>query len=120
VLGRLSHGARKAARVPTTIAAALLQEGEVAEIVVAGKVMGQDAIAVLVGSSVLVVNDAELKPFVHRVEVGGDLTVQGWEEGRTASLIFTRDGVAVRIDAISDPELAKEMAGRVRARVGGV
>jgi hypothetical protein len=117
-VGRLSGGARKMARIPATVAAALLNEGEMVELMVVGKVFGRDAVSVLTDQRLLVVNDNELQPFVQEFEVTDQLTVQGWEEGRTASLIFTKGEDSGRMDAIADTMLAKEMAGRIRARVG--
>lgn len=117
-VGRLSNAARKAARVPATVAAALLAEGEMVELMVVGKVFGRDAVSVLTDKRLLVVNDNELQPFVQEFEVSDELTVQGWEEGRTASLIFTKGEQSGRVDAIVDTALAREMAGRIRARTG--
>jgi hypothetical protein len=116
--GRLSNPARKGARIPATVAAALLQEGEVVELMVVGRVFGLDAVAVLTNERLLVVNDNALKPFVQEIPVDPDLQVQGWEEGKTASLVFTHGEEAGRIDSIGDTGLARELAGRIRARTG--
>jgi len=104
--------------VPATVAAALLQEGELVEIMVVGRVLGLDAVAVLTNQRLVVVNDNQLKPLVLTFEVDPQLQVQGWEEGKTASLIFTRGEISARVDSIGDPGLAREMAARTRARNG--
>ena len=100
------------------MAAALLAEGEMVELMVVGKVFGREGVSVLTDKRLLVVNENELQPFVQEFEVAEPLSVQGWEEGRTASLIFTEGETLTRMDAIVDTALAKEMAGRIRARTG--
>jgi hypothetical protein len=116
--GRLSNPARKAARIPATVAAALLHDGETVELMVVGRVLGLDAVAVLTDQRLLLVNDNALKPSVQGFEVDPELQVQGWEEGRTASLLLNRGQDGGRIDSIGDTGLAREMAGRIRARTG--
>jgi hypothetical protein len=116
--GRLSNPARKAARIPATVAAAILHDTEVVELMVVGRVLGLDAVAVLTDERLLLINDNALKPSVQAFEVDGELQVQGWEEGKTASLVLTRGQDTGRIDSVGDTGLAREMAMRIRARTG--
>ncbi|MEZ5204118.1 MAG: hypothetical protein R2701_06985 [Acidimicrobiales bacterium] len=56
-MGRLSNSARKSTRVATLIAAALLDEGEVVETLVAGRLGGNGAVLVLTDRQLLLVDD---------------------------------------------------------------
>ena len=46
--------------------------------------------------------------------------VQGWQDDRTASLIFVTEGQSVTFSFIIDRPLAQEMAQLVRNRVASV
>jgi hypothetical protein len=109
---------RRSARTAAAIAASVLDDGEVVECLVQGAYQGSNAVAVLTGRRLLVVNDKEWKPAVVTLHLSAGDTVQGFGDERTASLTFTSGGTAVSVESISDTALAKEMAQRARAQIG--
>lgn len=116
---RLSPRVRSTSRAALAVAGALLVDGERVEIVVAGRLNGAAAVAVLTDQQLLVASDREWKPEIQLFEVNGSLTVQGWESGRNAALVFTAADRQVVVADIADTPLAHELAGRLRARAGG-
>ena len=100
-----------------TVASAVLDEGEVAELVVQGSFAGAPGVAVLTGRRVLLTNEAELAAVVESIPLEAGLTVQGWQDDKVASLIFSAGGRELTIESITDRQLAQDMAGRVRAKV---
>ncbi|MEZ5183802.1 MAG: hypothetical protein R2702_18290 [Acidimicrobiales bacterium] len=117
-VGRLGSSARKGSKVAIAIASALLDDGEMVEAAVAGKVEGNGAVLVLTDRRALLVDDREWRPYVERLTVDGGLTVQGWQDDRSASLTFQFAGRQVVLDQIVDRPLAVEMAQRIRHRTG--
>ena len=116
-VGRLGSAAKRHGKTAFVVASALLQDGEVVEALVQGRFEGQPGAAVLTQHRVLLVNEAEWKVGSASVDIEPDLTVQGWQDDKVASLIFQSGGREITIDAIGDRALAQEMAGRVRAKV---
>ena len=82
-----------------------------------GRFQGQPGVAVLIARRVLLVNEAQWKVGVERIDIDAALTVQGWQDDKVASLIFQAGDRSVTIEGIGDRALAQEMAGRVRAKV---
>ena len=70
-------------------------------------------------AALLLVNDREWKPDVAEFTDDGGLTVQGWQDDRSASLMIQRESQAAQIERIGDRPLAMEMAQRLRARAAG-
>lgn len=117
-VARLGSSARRASKSAVLLAATHLAEGERVESLVQGRVMGVPGVAVLTPHRILVVNEAEWKPLVHVIPLAPDVTVQGWEDERTASLLLQTSAGATTIDMIRDRLLAHEFAHRLRALVG--
>lgn len=104
--------------MPVAVAGALLDEGEVVDSVVAGKVEGNAAVLVLTDRKLLLVDERQWRPLVERIAVDGGLQVQGWQDDRSASLTLVFAGRQLVIDQIADRPLAVEMAQRIRYRTG--
>jgi hypothetical protein len=119
-IDRLGFQSKRAGKVVFGIASALLREGEVVEAMVRGQYLGRTAVCLLTNQRVLLVNDNEWKPDTAELALEAGLTVQGWQDDRSAALVFTHPaGWQVVIDKMSERELAQELAQRVRAKVGG-
>ena len=117
-VGQLGMFSKRSGRVAFGILGALLQDGETVDVVVQGRFGGEDGAAVATDRRVLFVNDREWKPDVTVVPYLSGLVVKGWQDDRTAALIFEFEGNSISIDQISERELAQRMASIVRARVG--
>jgi hypothetical protein len=117
-IGRLGSGARKTSKVAVAIAGALLDDGEVVEAAVAGRVEGNGAVLVLTDRRLLLVDDRQWRPLVERLVVDAGLQVQGWQDDRTASLTLLTEGRQLVIDQIPDRPIAVELAQRIRYRTG--
>lgn len=65
----------------------------------------------------MLVNDREWQPKVVPLELSSDLTVQGLQDGKNASLQLQSPGqVRISVERIADVALAQDMAGAIRAR----
>jgi len=117
-VARLGNSARKTAKVAVAVAGALLDDGELVEAVVAGKVEGNGAVLVLTDRRLLLADDRQWKPLTERFAVDASLQVQGWQDDRTASLTLVIGGRQLVLDQIVDRPLAVEMAQRIRYRTG--
>jgi len=100
------------------VAGAVLDDGEVVEAVVAGKLEGNGAVLVLTNQALHLVDDRNWKPVTERFDVDSGLQVQGWQDDRTASLTLVASGRQRVLDQIPDRPLAVEMAQRIRYRTG--
>jgi len=118
LVARLSSGARKQGRAALMVAASLLKEGERVQGLVQGTLAGRPAAGVLTDQRLVFVIDREWKPDVTEVDLSGDLTVQGWQDGRTASLIVQAGGRSYTVERIADVALAHELAAALRHRAG--
>lgn len=118
LVARLSGGARKQGRAALMVAASLLKEGERVQGLVQGTLAGRPAAGVLTDQRLVFVIDREWKPDVTEVDFSGDLTVQGWQDGRTASLIVQAGGRSYTVERIADVALAHELAAALRHRAG--
>jgi hypothetical protein len=115
-VGQLGLFARRSVKSAALVVASMLDEGEQVEVLVAGRFRGDDGIAVVTARRVVVVNDREWKPEVEIIDIGPALSVQGWQDDRTASLLFEDGARSVAIEQIAERELAQRMAGVVRSR----
>lgn len=100
------------------VAGALLKEGERVQGLVQGTLGGRPAVGVLSDQRLLFVIDREWKPDVKELDVTHDLTVQGWQDGRTASLIVQAGGRSYTVERVADVALAHEFAAALRHRAG--
>jgi hypothetical protein len=116
--GRLGNGSRKTGRVVFAVAGAVLDDGEVVECTVQGRVGGEPAIAVLTGKRLLLVVERPWKPVVESIPVDANLTVQGERTDRTARLTFVASGRPMPVEGIPDQDIAVELAQRIRSRTG--
>jgi hypothetical protein len=94
----------------------LLRDGEVVECVVQGQIYGANAVAVLTNARLLIVNDREFKPDIIDIALDPSVTVQGWQDDRTASLLIQQGASSAQLERIADRALAMELAQRIRAR----
>ncbi|MEY2454997.1 MAG: hypothetical protein QOH64_3472 [Acidimicrobiaceae bacterium] len=114
--GRLGSGGRKAGKASTAAVGVLLRDGEVVECVVQGQIYGANAVAVLTNARLLIVNDREFKPDIIDIALDPSVTVQGWQDDRTASLLIQQGASSAQLERIADRPLAMELAQRIRAR----
>jgi len=117
---RLSAAALRTGRVSLGILSTVLEPGEVVESLVGGRYQNQAGVAALTNQRLVLVNEHEWVPEVRTVAMTADLVVQGWQDDRTASLIFISEGQSVSFSLIIDRPLAQEMAQLVRARVAAL
>ena len=87
------------------------------DVIIQGRFGGEDGVAVATDRRVLFVNDREWKPDIASLSYVPTLVVKGWQDDRTAALIFECAGSSTTIDQISERDLAQRMAAIVRARV---
>jgi hypothetical protein len=120
VMQRLSAAALRTARVSLGILSMVLEPDEQVESLVGGRYQNQTGVAVLTDRRIVLVNEHEWVPDIRVVPLTADLIVQGWQDDRTASLIFVTEGQSVTFSFIIDRPLAQEMAQLVRARVVAV
>jgi hypothetical protein len=116
-VSQLGMFSKRAGRICFGIVGALLEDGEVVEVLVQGRMGGEDAVAVATDRRVLFVNDREWKPEVQSLPYRRGMVVKGWQDDRTASLVFELEGRITSIEQIGDRELAQRVATVVRARV---
>lgn len=119
-IGRLSSGSLRAGRVALGILSALLEHGEVVDAIVQGNYQHQVAVAALTDRRVLLVNEHEWDPTVRSMPLEAELVVQGWQDDRSASLIFIHDNTSITFSLITDRPLAQDFAHRIRAKVSNV
>ena len=116
-VSRLSANAQRVGRVAAAILSALLHEDEQVRALVQGMYQNHAAVGVFTNERILLVNDHEWRPDVREVPITPDLIVQGWQDDRTASLVFVTEGQSVTFSTVVDRPLAQEMAHLIRARV---
>lgn len=114
---RLDKGPLKKARAAFAVAAAILEEGEQVEAVVAGQLEGNPAVLMLTDRNVVIVDDRPWRPTVARLDIS-TLQVQGMQDNRSASLTVATQDRQFVVDQIAAKELAVEMAQRIRYRAG--
>jgi hypothetical protein len=117
---RLSAAALRTGRVAIGMLSMLLEEGETIEALVGGRYQNQAGVAALTSTRLILVNEHEWVPDIRIVTLTSDLVVQGWQDDRTASLIFVTEGMSVTFSFIIDRPLAQEMAQLVRNRVAAL
>ena len=117
-LGRIGLMSRRGSKASVAVVAAILNEGEMVERLVIGRVYAHPGIAVMTNQRLLLANEREYKPDLVEIAVAPPLTVSGMQDDRVASLVFTVGEFSVVIDSIRDKELAQQMASVVRQRVG--
>jgi hypothetical protein len=117
---RLGPGARRSGKGPFLLMAAVLGDEDVTEILVAGRFHGLSGAAALVGSKIVLVNDREWKPEVVVLQITPAMQVQGWQDDRTATLLFADGERQEVVERIADRPIAIEFAQRVRDRVATI
>ncbi|MEI7592274.1 MAG: zinc ribbon domain-containing protein [Actinomycetes bacterium] len=117
---RLSAASQRSCRAALLVLSTLLDPVEVVEGLVAGHYQGRDGLVALTNVRLIFVNDHEWAPDIRLVPLGAGLAVEGWQDDRTASLIFGIDGQRVSVSTIADRLIAQEMAHQVRARVAAL
>jgi hypothetical protein len=118
-VGRLSNGSRKTGKGAFLVLAGTLTDDESVEVIVQCRFQGADGAMALTNKRLLIVNAREWNPDITPVDLEPGLTVQGWQDERTAALVFERDGAELVVDKIGDRELVQDLVSRVRARVDG-
>ena len=116
-VAQLGMFSKRAGRICFGIVGALLDGDEVVDVLVQGRFGGEDGVAVATDRRVLLVNDREWKPDVQSLPYVPGLVVKGWQDERTASLVFEFEGRTTTIEQIGDRELAQRVATVVRTRV---
>ena len=117
--GRLGNSQRKAAKTAVGILSVMLEEGELVECVVAGKVNEADGLVCLTTKRLIVLNDRQWVPDRISLEVDQLMTVRGEAAGTTATITIVREMHQAVIQKVSDVQLAQELAQRIRTRAAG-
>jgi len=115
---QLGGGSRRAGRVAFMVMSNVLKPGERVEALAQGRYLGADAALAVTSDRVLLVNSREWDPDFESIQLAPGLTVQGWQDQRTACLVLTHAGGSAVFDRISDLAAAKAVADLVRSRVG--
>ena len=115
---RLGGGSRKAGRVAFTVAAAALEHGESVETAVQGALEGVTAAVVLTDRRLMLTDERPWAPTVRSYAIDDSLTVQGWQDGKSATLTFVVGGSHAVVDRIGDIDAAIGLAQRLRTRTG--
>ncbi|HET8617619.1 MAG TPA: hypothetical protein VFM27_01585 [Acidimicrobiales bacterium] len=97
----------------------VLDEGDVVTMLVQGGVRGYAGVAALLPGKVVLVNERQWKPDVVVLPLDASLTVQGWQDERSAALTFIVDDRHDVVERILDRGLAIEIARRIRDMAGG-
>ena len=113
-------GSFRTGRVALGILTARLEAGEQVDAIVQGVYQNQIAVAALTSRRILIVNEHEWVPDVRSIALHRDLLVQGWQDDRTASLIFIHEGHSITLSAIADRPLAQDLAHRLRAKIASL
>jgi hypothetical protein len=116
-LSRISPAAQYAGRPAATVLAAVLEDGDVVDLLIQGQLRGLPGVAALVGPKLVMVNAREWEPEVVSLPITATLQVQGMQQTNLATLVFTDGETQEMVDQIGDAQLAVAMAERVRARV---
>jgi len=114
----MGGGSRRAGRVAFMVLSGALNPGERIDALAQCRYLGADAALAVTPDRVLIVNAREWDPDIESISFSPGLTVQGWQDQRSACLVFTHDGNASVVDRISNMAAAKAVADLVRSRVG--
>lgn len=117
-IDRLSASTRKASAGAFAVASVSLDEGEIVQLAVGCRFLGADGVIVVTDRRMLIANDRAWEPDVVPVALEPGLTVQGWQDDRSAALVFARAGHELIVDRITDRAVAQELAAEVRRRSG--
>ncbi len=115
-VSRLSGGARKAGNAAFFVIAMALEPEERVETVVQCRYRGADGAMALTDRRLLIANARQWQPDLTPVGLEAGLTVRGWQDERSAALVFGRDGHELVVDKIGDRALAQQIAAAVRTR----
>ena len=116
---RLGNSPRKQAKTALAVVGALLEDGEMVETAVIGRLESNPAVLVLTDRGLLLADDRQWKPVAERFTLDGSFQVQGWQDEKTASLTLLTGARQFAVERIADRPLAVDMAQRIRARCGG-
>lgn len=117
-VARLSSGSIREGRAALAILGVSLDPDEQVEAIVQGLYQNLIGVCALTSKRVILVNEHEWVPDLRSIALTPELRVQGWQDDRTASLIFIAGGQSITISLIADRPLAQDMAHRIRAKVG--
>jgi hypothetical protein len=120
VIPLMSAGSMRTGRIALGILTGLLEPDERVEGLVQGVYQSYIAVGALTDRRVLLVNEQEWVPRVRSIPLTADLAVQGWQDDRTASLIFQAEGRSITLSGISDRQLAQGFARLLRDRVAAL
>jgi hypothetical protein len=104
--------------VALAVLGSVLDEGDVVTMLVQGGVRGYAGVAALLPDKVVLVNERQWKPDVAVLPLDASLTVQGWQDERSAALTFSVDDRHDVVERILDRGLTIEIARRIRHMTG--
>lgn len=113
---RLGGASRRGAEAPALVAVAILAEDEKVERVLVGRFRAERAVMVLTTHGLLIVNGREWAPEIVVVTDIGSFDIEGWIDGRVATIRLTGGAEAHVFDSIRDTEIAAEMTAALRER----
>ncbi len=115
----MGSSARRAGRYAFAVLLATLDSGEQVEILGQCRFLGNDGVIALTERRLLVANAREWDPDVVAINIQPGLTVQGWQDEKSAALVFSNpDGDDIVVDRFSDRSVAMRLVEGYRARVG--
>jgi len=118
-IAQLSAASRRAGQAAFVVLSMVLAEDARVAHLVQCRYLGADGAVAVTDRRMVVVNGRQWQPDVTSVDLVAGLEVQGWQDERTAALVFSKDGHELGIDRIGDRTLAQQLVGEVRSRVGG-
>lgn len=116
----LTAGAKRAAKAVLPVLAAILEEGDVVELLMQGRVRGEPGLAALVGTKIVLANARLWKPDVYSIPLTATLQVQGMNYGHVANVVFIEGQAQEPVEQISDQQMAYRFTEQVRMRVASL
>lgn len=116
----LGAGSKRAGKLVFPVLAAVLENGDVVDLMVQGGIRAEAGLAALVGSKIVLVNARQWKPDVLTIPITPTLQVQGTNYQNAANLLLVDGETQELVERITDLQLAFQFAQQVRMRVDGM
>ena len=117
-VAQLSGSGRRAGHGAFLVLGAALGASEQVEVVVPCRFLGTAGCVALTDQRLVLVTAREWRPDVLTIRLEPGLEVQGWQDERTAALVFSAGTEELVVDQIGERAAAQQLAASVRARVG--
>ena len=114
-IGQLNPLSAQQGKTAFSVMSAFFEAGEQVEVLVQGRYLGELAALALTNQRLLIANAREWKADVVEFVFGPSLTIQGWQDDRTAALVIQDDHFAATIDSVADRSIAQQLAAGLRS-----